>query len=163
MLKSLFKPPIDYTAEMDALQFARQAKKEAMAHLPEDSSTWTEEHWSIEDEWEAKVPKPSNPDCICKGIVTSNEGMGGWVKTFIMLNPAPKHFAIPKQVMVYTYLSTHSTSDFKKMARLSVGDLVEVKGVFYPPTSYIEKEDEARPGEYFKLKETRESRKHRGY
>ena len=151
-LKNILSTPVDYTAEMDALQFAREAKKRATARLPADSSTWTDEHWAIEDEWEAKIPRLENPDCICTGIVTNNEGRDGWVSTRIRLDPPPQHPALPAEIAIHGYHDMHAPSEFMKLLRCSIGDRVEVRGIFYPPMFYIEHQDEARLSEYFKLK-----------
>lgn len=163
LLKSILSAAVDYTAEMDVLQFAREAKKNATANFPADSSTWTDEHWAIEDEWESTIPLLENPDCICTGIVTNNEGQNGWVSTLIRLDPPPRHPALPAEIVIHGCCSMHTPSEFVKLLRCSVGDRVEVRGVFYPPMSYIEHEDQARPGEYFKLKETSEFRKRGRY
>lgn len=155
MFKRLLESPSDYTEEMDRLQFARDAAHEALSHLPEDSSIWTDEQWTERDLWEGKIPSLSElaeRPCRCRGIVTFREGLAFRLE----LDPKPKHRLVPHEVQFWGSMEAHDPSTLRQLFPLSVGDRVSILGVFRPPIRAL---FEGATGHWFELKESRAFRR----
>lgn len=162
-MKNPFRPPVDFVEEMDRLQYAREAKEKAIATFPTDQSTWSDDQWAIYDQWDDDIPDLGAEKCICRGLVAKNNLDWDHPVVEIILDPPPRHHALPKTISISGWRHKNSNSDCDLLNSMQVGDHATIRGFYHPPTFYIPSPEWARDGEYFRLALSRDYLRKRGY
>jgi hypothetical protein len=130
----LFQQTLDYTQAMDALQFAWDARRDALAQLPADSSAWTDDDWAVSDAHFVSLHHPGNqrPRCRVRGIVTATNYKEHAV-IHVSLGPPPMHPFVPTTLQVSGYRGVHRDGAFAQLVKRSVGERVAILGELHDP------------------------------